>query len=109
MSMTALSPSLDYQEGKTERSVIRELINNSGACVCVFNSNEKGTRCFDMEIIGYQHEQRIVHGIVMTKLTAEVCKHNKHTLGWGGVWGVVGLYYFVVMNYMSHEASVGLV
>lgn len=53
MSMTALSPSLDCQEGKTEQSVIRELINNSAACVCVFNSNENGTWCFDMEIIGY--------------------------------------------------------
>lgn len=43
MSMTALSPSLDYQEDKTEQSIIRELINNSAASVCVFNSNEKGT------------------------------------------------------------------
>lgn len=53
MSMTALSPVLDYQEGKADGNVIKELINNTAANASVFNSNEKGTRCFDMEIIGY--------------------------------------------------------
>lgn len=64
MSMTALSPSLDYQEGKTEQSVITELINNAAAsmsprvCLIVMRS-ELGALTWRLLGISMNKEWRV--------------------------------------------------